>query len=173
MCVTAEEIINYESYQKHKNYSNPYQDSPFNIYRIMSSKRKGCAFEKIFEEFMNKNGHETVKNQNSDHDKSFLIDNEIVRYEVKGSLIWGESENGNFCWQQIRPDQDYDRIAFLAFYPDRLDIYVSDKNAVSKYVDFQDEKGNWKYNQHGGKNVRSGAFIIRGRPEDFDFMEKL
>lgn len=88
-------------------------------------------------------------------------------------MIWGESVTGKFRWQQIRPDQDYDRIAFLAFYPDRLDIFISDKEDVSKFVDVKDEKGFYRYNQHGGKRVRSGTFSIDGHPEDFPFMKKL
>jgi hypothetical protein len=173
MKILCEELVKFDSYRSHKTIKCPYENSPLKIYKDMSSRRKGAAFEQIFEEFMMKRGFTKKRNENSGHDRIFVDPNgKSQKYEIKGSMIWGEKTNGFFRWQQIRVDQDYDKIAFLALYPDRIEIFIADKKIVSEFVDVKDSKGFYPFNQHGGKHVRSGTFMIQGRPEDFPFMVK-
>jgi len=146
---------------------DPYADSPFKTLKDLSSKKKGKYFERIYQEYMESKGVLVEKAQNSDHDR--VADGR--KKEIKGSFLWGDGTH--FRWQQIRPDQDYDDVVFLAFYPDRLEVYEADKETVRSAVEVQDEKGNWIYNQHGGKRVNSGTFFLDGFPSDFAWMTEV
>ena len=170
--IGVHEIVEYASYKNYLGKKCPYEGSPFQVYKQMSSKVKGAHFEKIFEEYMIAKGYELRKNYNSDHDRVFVVDGEEVKFEVKGSLLWGE-EGTSMKWQQIRTDQDYDMIVFMGIFPTHIQFYLSDKETVSKHIDIVDENGYYPYNQHGGKRVRSGTFAIQGMPEDFPFMQPL
>ena len=66
----------------------------------------------------------------------------------------------HFRWQQIRPDQDYDDVVFIAVYPDRVEFYEAEKATVREAVEIQDENGYWIHNQHGGKRVKSGTYFL-------------
>ena len=79
--------------------------------------------------------------------------------------MWGTGTH--FRWQQIRPGQDYDDMVFVCVFPDRVEFYEADKQTVTAAVEVQDEKGNWIYNQHGGKTVNSGTFCLDGFPKRF------
>jgi hypothetical protein len=85
--------------------------------------------------------------------------------------LWGEGTH--FRWQQIRTNQDYDLICFLAVYPDKVELLGATKDEVCYNLEVQDENGFWKFNQHGGKKVNSGTFAIDGFPEDFHWMRAL
>lgn len=170
--ISSKNIIEYQSYKNYTSIKCPYEGSPLKMYKNMSSKRKGAAFEKIFEEFMKAQGFMMKKNYNSDHDRVFVINGKELKFEVKGSTLWGEN-GSSMKWQQIRCDQDYDIIIFMAILPEGIDIYWSTKETVKDVIDVQDENGHWIYNQHGGKRVRSGAFAIQGMPEDFAFMKRI
>lgn len=159
-------------YNKYANLRCPYENSAFRILKEMSSKRKGAVFEKIFEEFMLDKGHTLLKNLNSDHDRRFEKSGQETKYEIKGSMLWGE-DGDSFRWQQIRPEQDYDVMIFMAIYPEQIKFYRATKEEVKKMVEVQDEDGNWIYNQHGGKKVNSGTFFLHGMPEDFPIMKEM
>jgi len=161
-----------ESYQTHDDALHgrdvdPYIDSPFLIYKEMSSKRKGKFFEKLVSEYCKHLGFAVTRPKQSEYDR--VINGQ--RCEIKGSMLWGQGDQ--FRWQQIRVGQDYDVIIFLAMYPDRVEMYSSPKNVVDEYVTKQDENGHWKHNQHGGKTVNSGTFFLDGFPKDFPFMKSL
>jgi hypothetical protein len=161
-----------ESYQTHDDALHgrdvdPYIDSPFLIYKEMSSKRKGKFFEKLVSEYCEHLGFAVTRPKQSEYDR--IINGQ--RCEIKGSMLWGQGDQ--FRWQQIRVAQDYDVIIFLAMYPDRVEMYSSPKNIVDEYVTRQDANGHWKYNQHGGKTVNSGTFFLDGFPKDFPFMKSL
>jgi hypothetical protein len=115
----------------------------------MSSRKKGKYFEMIVAEYFEKQGYSVTRSSNSDHDR--IINGKKV--EIKGSILWGEGTH--FRWQQIRPSQDYDVICFVAIYPDRIEFYGVTKESIRYNIEVQDEKGNWTYNQHGGKKVNS------------------
>tara|TARA_B100002019_G_scaffold73669_1_gene63639 strand:+ start:9646 stop:10176 length:531 start_codon:yes stop_codon:yes gene_type:complete len=161
-----------ESYQTHDDALNDregdlYNDSPFRVYKEMSSKRKGKFFEKLVSEYCKHLGFAVTRPKQSEYDR--IINGR--RVEIKGSMLWGGGDQ--FRWQQIRTGQDYDVIIFLAMYPDRVEMYSSTKQEVDEFVSAQDENGFWKYNQHGGKTVNSGTFFLDGFPKDFPFMKSL
>ena len=161
-----------ESYQTHDDAVkdrdvDPYADSPFRIYKEMSSKRKGKFFELLVSEYCQHLGFKVERAKTSEYDR--LINGQ--RCEIKGSMLWGNGSQ--FRWQQIRPNQDYDVIIFLAMYPDRVDMFSSSKEEVKDYVAHPDGDGFWLCNQHGGKTVNSGTFFLDGFPEDFYFMKSL
>lgn len=165
----AEEIVNYQCHEDALNEKNndPYLNSPFRVYKEMSSKKKGKYFELIVEQYLKKQGYNVTKSQNSDHDR--VVNGK--KLEIKGSMLWGEGTH--FRWQQIRTSQDYDVMCFVAIYPDRIELYGATKDVVKCNLEVQDDRGNWIYNQHGGKRTNSGAFVIDGMPEDFGWFQYL
>jgi hypothetical protein len=85
--------------------------------------------------------------------------------------LWGDGTH--FRWQQIRTNQDYDIICFVAVYPEVIQFYAATKYEVKSIVEVQDENGYWIYNQHGGKTVNSGTFFLDGMPKDFSWFSSL
>jgi len=168
--IFAEEISNYVTHVealKEKD-DNPYRNSPFRVYKEMSSKKKGKFFELLVEEYLKRQGHVVARADNSNYDR---LVNGKIRLEIKGSMLWGDGTH--FRWQQIRTNQEYDVVCFVAIYPDRIQFYGATKEQVCYNVEVQDEGGNWVFNQHGGKKVNSGTFVIDGFPEDFSWFSSL
>ena len=170
MILTSEQIVEYNTHKHYGSLQCPYIDSPFKLYKDMSSKRTGTVLEKIFEELMVSKGYEKRPNYSTDHDRVFVMNGEEVKFEVKGSTLWGEYGEGGMRWQQIRPSQDYDIMVFISVFPSSMNFYYTTKSIISDFVEVQDVDGYWPYNQHGGKKVNSGTFYIHGLPEDFPFM---
>jgi hypothetical protein len=52
-----------------------------------------------------------------------------------------------------------------------VEFYEAEKATVREAVEVQDEKGNWIYNQHGGKRVKSGTYFLDGFPSDFAWLK--
>ena len=148
---------------------DPYNGSRFKKFRDLSSKRKGAAFEELVSQYVQNLGYPVKPPENSDHDR-IIGPNKV---EIKGSTLWEGQKEQTFRWQQIRPAQDYDKIIFLAMYPDRAEFYCSTKQEVSDFVLRPDEDGNFVHNQHGGKTVNSGTFFLQGKPSDFPFMKPI
>lgn len=167
--ITPQDIQTFSSHTlaKLEREVDPYQDSEFLVYKQMSSKKKGKYFELIVEEFLRNKGCIVSKSLNSDHDR--VVNGK--KLEIKGSLLWGTGTH--FRWQQIRTNQDYDIICFVAIYPDKIELFGSTKEIVKEKLEIQDEQGNWIYNQHGGKKVNSGTFVIDGMPSDFNWFVPL
>lgn len=167
--ITPQDIQTFSSHTlaKLEREVDPYQDSEFLVYKQMSSKKKGKYFELIVEEFLRAKGYIVSKSLNSDHDR--VVNGK--KLEIKGSLLWGTGTH--FRWQQIRTNQDYDIICFVAIYPDKIELFGSTKEIVKEKLEIQDEQGNWVYNQHGGKKVNSGTFVIDGMPSDFNWFVPL
>ena len=168
--ILAEWIHNYKCHDDAVNNRDidPYNGSPFQIYKDMSSKRKGKFFEMIVAEYCENLGCVVERATNSEHDRIISM----KKAEIKGSTLW-EGHDELFRWQQIRPNQDYDIMIFLAMYPDRVDLFASKKKDVVDYVTKQDEDGNFIHNQHGGKSVDSGTYFIQGKPSDFPFFRPI
>ena len=167
--ITEEDILQYDAYKTalQQQLNDPYRDSSFGVFKKMSSKRKGAAFEKIFEEHMLDTGADVQKPTNSDHDR--IVNG--VKVEIKGSTLWGEGTH--FRFQQIRSGQDYDIIVFVSVFPDRIEFHYADKETAMKNLEIQDEDGNWPHNQHGGKTKNSGTFFIDCFPNETNWMKEL
>ena len=167
--ILTEDINKYDCYSSVMSAveTDIYKDSPFKIYKDLSSKKKGAEFEKLTQEYAEKGGLWVNPPLSSEHDR---IIQSLDKTEIKGSLLWGTGTQ--FRWQQIRPNQDYDNMVFLAVYPDRIEFYYASKDVVSEAVEVQDERGYWPHNQHGGMKVNSGTFFVDGMPEDFPWMNK-
>ena len=169
MLITAEQFQNTETNKaiiERKN-KNPYKGTPLESFHSLSSKAKGSFFEKLVEEMAKSEGWKVSRGGSSDYDR--MIGGQ--RIEIKGSFLWGEGTH--FRWQQLRTAQDYDKVIFVAAYPDRIEFFEADKATVKENVEIQDSRGHWIYNQHGGKKVNSGTFFIDGFPEDFHWMKKV
>ena len=74
--LTATEI---QSYSCHKEALEdatkcPYINSPFKVYKNMSSKKKGKFFEKIVQEYLESLGYTVNKPENSAHDRRVRLD---------------------------------------------------------------------------------------------------
>lgn len=145
-----------------------YENTPFEQLQKLSSRTKGAYFEKIVEEFLQKQGYiVNLPSRTSDYDR--IVNGK--RVEIKGSFLWGDGTNG-FRWQQIRPHQQYDYIFFLAVYPSCMKLFFSAKCDVIDFVLQKDANGHYIHNQHGGKTVNSGTFFLQGFPEDFHFFRQ-
>ena len=144
-----------------------YDHSPFLPLKKLSSRKKGAEAEHILSEHMTKAGHTVKKARCSDYDR--VVNG--LRVEVKSSFLWAGADS--FRWQQIRADQAYDYIVFMAFYPDRVEFWAATSADVKKFLQTQDANGFWQHNQHGGKTVDSGTYFIDGLPEQFPWMVPL
>lgn len=103
---------------------NWYADSPFRDLLALPSKSKGAEMERLVEEFMVKTGHTVSKPTSSDHDR--IIDG--VKTEIKGSSRWGGG-NGkrDYRWQQIRLDEDYEQVIWLAIDHNEIRLWSTSK----------------------------------------------
>ncbi len=173
MIIKEENIGKYQSFNELEKRGSPYTGTNINKYKEVSGKVKGKYFELLFQDVCEEGGFVVEKAGTSSYDRLLIVNNNSFRTEIKASLLWGEDGRGGMRWQQIRIDQDYDILVFIAAFPDRVEFKYSYKKEVAKVVDVQDEDGNWPYNQHGGKKVRSGAFFLHGLPNDFPFMKPL
>jgi hypothetical protein len=169
MLITAEQFQNTETNKSivERKMKSPYVGTPMESFHSLSSKAKGKFFEELVQELAEQAGASVSTGGSSDYDR--LINGQKI--EIKGSFLWGEGTH--FRWQQLRPHQNYDKVVFVAAYPDRVEFYEADKATVKANVEVQDNDGNWIYNQHGGKKVNSGTFCIDGFPGDFPWMKKV
>ena len=167
--LNANDYLKTSAYEKicNEHENDLYKNSVFSSLKNLSSKKKGKYFEIIYHEYVENKGLLVESPQNSDHDR--IVDGR--KKEVKGSFLWGKGTH--FRWQQIRPEQDYDDVVFMAVYPDCIEIYEADKETVRSIVQVQDEQGNWPYNQHGGKRLNSGTFFLDGFPSDYPWMKEI
>lgn len=164
MLITGKEIAAFKCHRAALSDKTdcPYQSSAFQVYKDLSSKKKGKYFELIVHEKLQEMGFVVSALETTDHDR---IVNGKVKLEIKGSLLWGTGTH--FKWQQIRPAQDYDAICFLAVYPKGIELYGATKQAVKSALVFQDQRGYWPHNQHGGQKKNSGTFTFDAKPNDF------
>ena len=169
MSITEQDILEYKSYNtcKFDNQTDIYKDSPFKLYKDMSSKKKGAEFEKLVEEYAIKDGRKVEPPKSTDHDRWIQG---FGKTEIKASLLWGTGTN--YRWQQLRPYQDIDTYVFVAVSPVSIKFYTAPAAVVKAVVETQNDKGLWIHNQHGGKKVNSGTFFLDGFPEDYKWMEE-
>jgi hypothetical protein len=147
---------------------NPYSNSSLKLFQDMSSKKKGAAFEKLITEVLREKGYSVEKPKGStDYDR--LVNNKKV--EIKGSMGWVTDGNiTHYRFQQIRENQDYDIVMFAFFTPDEVIIKGCSKEVAMEKLSYQDEKGFYPHNQHGGKRVNSGTFCVDTLPNQLDWM---
>ena len=149
---------------------DPYNGSPIKLFKDMSSKKKGSAFEKLITEILIDKGITVTKPNSTDFDR--LVDNKKI--EIKGSLGWvTDGVITHYRFQQIRESQDYDYVLFAFFTPDGLIMKIASKSVVMEKLSYQDENGYYPHNQHGGKRVNSGTFCVDCLPEQLDWMEDI
>lgn len=165
-------IHNYSCYDDilHNREADPYRTSKFKPIQNLTSKKKGAFFEQLVEEYARNLGWKVDSPENSDHDT--IINGKKV--EIKGSFRWVEKGKlTHYRWQQIRPDDDYEYMVFVAVNPTKIGLFCASKQEVTDYVTIQDEDGNYPHNQHGGKTVNSGTFHIDGLPSKIPFFKEL
>ena len=131
-----------------------YADSLFRDLKKMHAKQKGKRYEKVTENVLKTLGFKVGKPLSSDHDR--LVNDKKV--EIKGSTL--NRGTDNFSFLQIRPDQDYESIYFVMFYPHQLVIMEMTKDQVVKQID----AGVFK-KQHGGNKAESRTFLYYGNRE--------
>ena len=161
------ETFTFSEYQQDVD-TNPYFDSPIKLFQDMSSKKKGAAFEKLVTEILIEKGYRVSKPKGStDYDR--LVND--IKVEIKGSLGWvTKGSISHYRFQQIRESQDYDIVMFVFFTPDEVIIKGCTKEVAMEKLSYQDEKGFYPHNQHGGKRVNSGTFCIDTLPDELDWM---
>lgn len=131
-----------------------YLDSPFRYLKQLHAKQKGQRYEQITESVIRKLGYTVSKPVNTDHDR--IVNGEKV--EIKGSTL--NKRTAHFSFLQIRPDQDYDRIYFVMFYPQEMVILEMTKAKVLENI----QQGHFK-KQHGGNRADSGTYLYYGNRE--------
>lgn len=141
---------------------NWYADSPFRDLLALPSKSKGAEMERLVEEFMVKTGHTVGKPTSSDHDR--IIDG--VKTEIKGSSRWGGG-NGklDYRWQQIRLDEDYEQVIWLAIDHDEIRLWSTaktDLQALDGSNGIALPAGCSFTQQHDPNGVKSGVMWLAG-----------
>lgn len=134
-----------------------YVDSPFIHLKQMQPKQKGSRMEKIVRSVFLKVGREVKDPTSTDYD--MLLDGE--KCEIKGSTLQTRGKKSKFSFLQIRPDQDYDCILFVMFYPQELIVMRMNKETAQARI----EDGTLR-KQHGGKAANSRTFCYFGNEED-------
>jgi hypothetical protein len=139
-------------------------DSPFLNLKVMPPKQKGKRFEEISIDLLKKLGYTTKRRTNSNHDVIL----ESKKVEIKGSTLRRGCEN-EFTFLQIRPYQDYEQMLFTCFYPQKLEMWLLDKQAINdNIVEGMSVKGQAdKYikAQHGGSKAQGNdTFCFMGHP---------
>ena len=126
-----------------------WEGSVFVNIATMHPKQKGASFEAIVRDLLQAVGREVTKPENVQHD---LI-SDGVKIEVKGSCL----NNGinKFSFLQLRPEDDYAKIAFLCIRPDAITCWVMEKDDLLKGI----AKGHIKP-QHGGKRGDGKTFCL-------------
>lgn len=148
--------------------SDPYLNSPAKLFKDMSSKKKGAAFEKLVQEILTESGYQVQKPKGTtEYDR--LVNGK--RLEIKGSLGWiTDGIISHYRFQQIRRGQEYDIILFLFITPDEVILKGCTKDVAMDHLDYKDEDGNYPHNQHGGKTKNSGTFFIDTLPGQLDWL---
>ena len=148
--------------------TDPYLNSPVKLFKDMSSKKKGAAFERLVQEILTEKGHSVQKPKGTtEYDR--LVNNK--RFEIKGSLGWvTDGVISHYRFQQIRRGQEYDIVLFLFLTPDEIILKGCTKEVAMTHLDYQDENGFYPHNQHGGKTKNSGTFCVDTMPGDLDWL---
>ena len=138
----------------------------FDIHSL-SSKSKGAALESIAADLCERvYGLEVKPRNDTSHDRII----QGYSTEIKSSMTW-DNIPSNWKWQQIRRQQVYDRIIFLAADPQELYLWWATKQDLNTHV-FPIELGN---GQHGGANAGDTYWLhvksISSRPSWFKSME--
>ena len=125
-----------------------------------SPKSKGAFGENLGSEICNKQYNLRVeKRTNAGHDRII----EGVRTEIKLSFCWDETP-GKWVFQQIRPDDDYERVIFIGINPDEVRIWWATKaDATTCSIP-----------QHGGaegNDTRWASITAEQIPSQFKNME--
>lgn len=155
MTNTTELIIASSEYSKWtNNYSvGPFwKNSNFEWFRSIPSPRtKGKIGEEIVALYMKQLGHIIQKPLNKDHDR--IINNHKV--EIKTSTTWNNKPD-RFTWQQIRQNDDFDRVIFLGINPNDTQMYWASYDDLVKNLFCHD-----KYRQHKGASGGQDMFWIQ------------
>jgi hypothetical protein len=128
-----------------------YDHSPFRNLRLLAPKQKGERYEKITIALMQQLGHTYLPRTSSQNDAMF----DGTVYEIKGSMLGNGIDN--FSFLQIRPDQDYQALLFVMFYPQRVIIMSMHKPDILAQV----ASGVFRP-QHRGQQGNTGTYLYQG-----------
>lgn len=130
-----------------------YKGSPFEELKKLPPKQKGKRMELIVKSIFDKMGFIVEEPLSSDHDAIFA--HQLC--ELKGATMVSTLSKPTFSFLQIRPLQDYDKIIFSLFYPEKLVIMEMEKEDVINCVNDKVFK-----KQHEGKKGMGGTFCYYG-----------
>lgn len=133
-----------------------WEQSPFFKLKLMKAKQAGARYERIASSIMENLGYTVEKALSTDHDR--IINGRKI--EIKGSMLTKGSED-KYSFLQIRPEQDYDAILFMAIDFNTITLYELDKVEIQERID----RGILK-KQHGGNKGNSGTFCYNGTIAD-------
>ena len=151
-------------------------NSKFISIKQLDAKVKGKRLEEITSFILNHLDYLVEPSTNTDHD--IILDGK--KTELKGStLINGEEDK--FSFLQIRPSQDYEQVVFTLVYPEKLELWVLDKESIKtnilegqkpeNKIRARRKKGDPKKinkfikPQHGGNDGNSGTYCFHGHPK--------
>jgi len=129
-----------------------WETSRFFKLKLMKAKQAGSRYERIAANIMSNLGYTVEKPENTDHDR--IIN--TIKYEIKGSMLTKGSDD-KFSFLQIRPDQDYHSVLFMAIDFDTIKLYQLSKAEIQERID-----SNIFKKQHGGNKGNSGTFCYNG-----------
>lgn len=165
MKITNKQITSYRGYDKarkmhEKELESPYTKSRFKIIKDLGSYNKAKILKEILTEEIRKNRITIEWLERGKYAKIITNDGTVYIAAVKSSFLWGAKGEGGMRWQQIRVNEEYNMVIFIAVFPDRIEFYYGHRTEI-----VSSEK---LVAQHS-RETR----LIHGDPESFEFMKPL
>lgn len=129
-----------------------WENSPFlKFYLNKNGKQRGTWGERYFKEMCKLYGVKVEPSDNAGHDGKF----NGIKIEIKTNSSSGVGNNLKINWAQIRPSQDYEFMIGQVVTPSEIVYFRFSAEDIKKIIS-EGKIGN----QHGGKAVLSGTYIL-------------
>jgi hypothetical protein len=142
-----------------------WDDSLFETYKYFPPPTKGSQAERLVADLLERLGSSVPRKRDgspqkpkgSSSDFDLYIDE--LKVEVKASTAW-DGVIDSFTWQQIRSEQEYDRVVFVGVNPNQVCAWWCTKADLDRHVFGRDE-----YRQHAGRNGNQELYWIKTSPD--------
>ncbi len=166
MDIDIKKITNYDAYSEAKlkheaKLKNPYVKTKLETIYGLSGPSKSSVMKKILQEYLSdKKGMAVKWTAWRKYIYITLPNGKEYKGVVKSSFLWGDNGENGMRWQQIRTNEEYGIIIFVAIFP---------KGVKFRYASLEDFKiDDHRQIQHGKETS-----MIHGSLDDFEFMKTL
>ena len=138
--------------------------SSLSKFRLMIPKRKGAFGEKVYKAVLEEEKITYSPSVSTDHD--VIVNGEKI--EVKMASCSKKDKKGNYtlAFNQIRPRQDYDKLVFITFHPNHIEIREISKDKFMLYVKTHSKNIIWV----GGKEKKISCNYDISKSDIFQFI---